>query len=378
MELTGGNLKRLAALHSDDGIFSVYIKIDPVLGYDLNQPVAKFKGALKRFQRDADEHARAILEREKEKVLAYLKAWEPHGRGLAIFSSQPANIWETFELGVTVMTWVSAGTTPQTAVLAQVLEDYPRLAVLLLDGESARIYTGERREWERGASVSSDVPGRHDQGGWAQARFQRHIEFHEAQHLKKVARELDKLYEDKPFNRLVVAGAEAALDELQAHLHKGLVRRLAGRLPADFKQESDSQILERATVLAADAERISEERLVEQIIEEAGAGAKAVVGFEDTIKAVTEDRVQTLVVADGVVKEGAVCPGCHYFASEAFDCCPACGSTAEPVPDIVEYATERMLLRGGGVEVVSGRARDWLMSRGGLGAVLRYKVATTA
>ena len=35
------------------------------------------------------------------------------------------------------------------------------------------------------------MPGRHSQGGWSQARYQRHIEHLVQQHLKTVGDELD-------------------------------------------------------------------------------------------------------------------------------------------------------------------------------------------
>ena len=37
-----------------------------------------------------------------------------------------------------------------------------------------------------------DVPGRHDQGGWSQSRFQRHIDKLVGDHLREVAEELDR------------------------------------------------------------------------------------------------------------------------------------------------------------------------------------------
>src|SRR3972149_11983961 len=61
-------LERLAALRSDEGVLSVYLKIDPRLRDDPNQAAAKFKGALKRFQRTtAGENLASVAEREKDR-----------------------------------------------------------------------------------------------------------------------------------------------------------------------------------------------------------------------------------------------------------------------------------------------------------------------
>lgn len=378
VKITRSQVANLAARRAEERILSVYIKVDPVLGYDVGQPEAKFKGALRRFARGAEEVDRVVLEREQDKVLDYLKSWKPHGRGLAIFSSQPAGIWETFELPVLVPSFVAVAQAPQTELLAQLLEDLPRLAVALLDGSSARIYLGEQADWERDATITSEIPGRHDQGGWSQARFQRHIEFHEMQHLKKVARELETLYQDAPFKALVIAGVAEAAAELEELLSKPVLGRLAGRVSADFKQEPDSQILDQALRLVAEADLLAQEELVQRIVDSAEAGGRGAIGLQNTLEAVVEGKVDTLAVAEGVAMEGAACPRCDYFAAEPFQECPVCSATGERIDDIVDYAVERTIRGGGRVKFVSGKAREWLLARGGVGAVLRYVVATAS
>jgi peptide chain release factor subunit 1 len=378
VRITRGQVESLARRRAEEGILSVYIKVDSVLGYDVGQPAAKFKGALRRFARNASKAEKAALEREKGKVLAYLESWEPHCRGLALFSCQPAGVWETLELPVLVPSFVAVAHAPQTEFLTQLLEDFPRLAVALLDGPAARIYVGEQADWERDASITSDVPGRHDQGGWAQARFHRHIEFHETQHLKKVAEELERLYRDEPFKGLVIVGGEEAAAELEELLSEDVAARLIGHLSADFKQESDSQILERVLRLAAEADTLAEEDLVRRIVDSAEAGGRGAVGLKNTLEAVVEGKVDTLAVAEGVTMEGAVCPRCDFFAAEPFEQCPVCATAGEPVDDIVDYAVERTVIRGGRVKLVGGKAREWLLARGALGALLRYQVAASS
>jgi peptide chain release factor subunit 1 len=378
VRITRGQVESLARRRAEEGVLSVYIKVDPILGYDVGQPVAKFKGALRRFARDATEAERAALEREKDKVLDYLKSWEPHCRGLALFSCQPAGIWQTFELPVLVPSFVAVAHTAQAELLAQLLEDFPRLAVALLDGSAARIYLGEQAAWERDASITSDVPGRHDQGGWAQARFQRHIEFHETQHLKKVAEELERLYQDEPFKGLVIVGGTEAAREIEELLSEAVAGRVIGRLSADFKQEPDNQILERVLRLATEADTLAEENLVQRIVDSAEAGGRGAVGLKNTLEAVVEGKVDTLAVAEGVAMEGAVCPRCDYFTAEPFKQCPVCATTGELVGDVVDYAVERTILRGGRVKIVGGKAREWLLARGALGALLRYQVAASS
>lgn len=367
------DLERLGKIESPEGILSVYLKIDPRLAYDRGQAGAKFKGGLKRFTHTANEHALQVLEREKGRVLEYLQGWEPKGRSLVIFAGQPAGLWEMWNLGLMLPTYVAVDERPHLQLLQQAMDEYPRMAVVMLDGGDAGIYLAVQGEDEEVSRLQEELPGRHDQGGWAQARFQRHVEFHHSMHLKAVLERLeDVYYRHWPFDTLVVAGVSEAVEEFRQMLPDPIARRYLGSVPADFKHESAEEILERARRLRAESERESELALVREIADNAAAGGRGAVGIEDTISAVVEKRVRTLAVAEGVTLDGSLCPNCGYVSAKRFDRCPVCGSAGEDVPDVIEYAAEKAFLDGARVEVLFGEAREDLLALGGVGALLRY------
>ncbi len=95
-------------------------------------------------------------------------------------------------------------------------------------------------------------------------------------------------------------------------------------------------------------------------------------GVTDTLQAVQEGRVDTLVVSDGLTLEGTACGKCDYLSAEAFAACPRCSGPGAAIPDVIDRAIERALLADGHVEVIIGEARERLLDRGGLGALLRY------
>ncbi len=365
-------LERLAALESEHGILSVYLKIDPALGYDRGQATSKFKGASKRFFRTANPQAKEIFDREEGRIRKYVDSWAPQGRTLAIFSSTPPDIWEVVNVDVALSTSIFANRTTHTAMLSRLLDEYPRMAVVLLDGERARIYLGEQRERQRGAAISSEIPGSHAQGGWAQARYQRHIEFHQSKHLKKVVDELQKISNSKPFDRIVLVGVDEAVDEFRAILSDPLSRSVIGHFGADFKQESDDEILKRASQLRTDVLRRAETELVDRIVDAAESGGKGSTGLEETIRAVQDGRVEILAMAEGDPSPGSVCEDCEYLSSARFDRCPACEGRAEQLADVAGYAAELAFLRGAHIDTVFEGAGEKLIGHGGIGAILRY------
>lgn len=371
--ITREQVTRLAARHSDSGIVSAYIKVDPHLGYQHGQPAMKFKGAYSRARREADQRTQAILDREHDRILAFLEDWRQSGRGLAIFSSQPDNFWETYPLDIMVPSYVTAADEPDTQFLVRILDEAPRMAVLLLAGGDARLYLSEQGAAAEVSRHSEELPSRHAQGGWSQARFQRHVEFHHSKVLREMADQVTNLFYKQAFDRLVLVGIDSATKELEGMLSDPIRQRVIGHLPADFKSENDSHIVERAGELAQDQERSTEVALVREIANYADAHGKGVLGFDGTLLALIEGNVDTLVVADGLTSEGSLCLNCDYFSARKFSQCPNCTSAqCEDLNDAAEHAIEDAYLKSSQVNVVFGAASEMLLARGGIGALLRY------
>jgi peptide chain release factor subunit 1 len=371
-------IERLIKMRTPDGVLTATIKLDPRLSYDRSQAAAKFKSAYSRAARRAEATELSVLRREHDRVLEYLRRFEPDGRGIIIYSSEPAGIWEVVFLDITVPTYVTAGATPDTTVLANIIDEYPRMAVVMLDGGDARIYSAEQGDERMTSSHQTELPGRHSQGGWAQARYERHVELHHSKHLKEVADALEATYYERPFDRLVLVGVEEATNELESMLNEPLRRRIIGHLSADFKQDTDSEILERARKKREEDERVAEVALIDRIRGLTEAEGKGALGIDETIMALVEGRVDTLVVAEGITQAGTTCLNCNYFAAFKFDLCPACASTdVETLPDAIEYAIEFAITHGSKVNVAHEGGREMLLSRGGMGAVLRYAVAAS-
>src|SRR4029079_1171960 len=64
--------------------------------------------------------------------------------------------------------------------------------VAVVGREQGQLYGLRAARLDAIADQLEEQPGRHDQGGWSQARYQRHIEKLVQEHLKGVAEELDR------------------------------------------------------------------------------------------------------------------------------------------------------------------------------------------
>jgi peptide chain release factor subunit 1 len=366
------DLERLANLKSDHGILTAYIPLDPRLRFVRQQPASQFKRALKAAERRVQNGRwREPLERESSHVLDFLSNWDPVGRGLVIISCRPESIWEVLTLEFLVPNLVDIDTTTNTGVLAQSMDEVPRFIVAVLQRDKSRIYVVEQGIAEQHAQVASEVPGQHKQGGRSQMRFQRHIDFHVTEHLKKVADELERLAAKSSFE-LVLGGTDEIVNETLAILPEAVAQRVIGKFPVDYKHDTEQDIFERAEIVWKNREQFAETNLLDQVVEQAKSGRKGVLGVEPTLSALMEEKVRTLLIANGFAIDGSVCTRCDYVAERNFETCPLCGGSAEK-RDITDRVVEKAILTGAVAEVVcSDQARDRLLAEGGVGGLLRY------
>ena len=289
-------------------------------------------------------------------------------RGLAMFSSSAAGLWDVVQVPRPLMHRAVVGPIADLVPLEIVLETYKRSALALVDYQVARLFVVEMGEIEEVAGIADEVPGRHDQGGWAQMRMQRHVDDHRARHLRHAADRLFALWRRRRFEHLVLAGPAEAHRELEAELHDYLRRcvRAHAVLPIGATTE---QALAKVLEVEEQAERESEREVVRRLEAALSGRDGGVAGVEPTLEALSTGRVGELVVSHTVSRPGARCPSCGRLLTRASRC-PSCGSATERIPDVVEAAVAVAFRSGARVEAVVDE--DSMRSFEGVGALFRF------
>ena len=293
--------------------------------------------------------------------------FDRHGvRGLVVFACSDTGLWQEVALAAALRDRLVIRPRPYLLPLEAVLERSEAFGVVLVDRAKARLLRACLGEVQEVSDILDEVPGRHDQGGWAQARLQRHIEDHVQRHLKHVADVLLRQRQHGKFDRVILSGPHEVVAELERELHDYVRRAVVDRatLPTGA---TAAEVLALATGVEDRLEREREGEAVRRVLSDA-AGGRAVAGLEETLEALAAGRVDTLVVASDLEAAGARCPACGRLTG-AGSRCPACGSATEAVPDLPEEAVEAALRQGCRVETVSAGE---LASVGGIGALLRF------
>jgi peptide subunit release factor 1 (eRF1) len=201
------------------------------------------------------------------------------------------------------------------------------------------------------------VPGRTAAGGWSQAGYARHREYHVHRHLHRVIDELWHRQHDRRLGRLLIGGPPEVLAALRAILPQSISRSIEG----EFAGESfagDTAILERVADVALQAERNHETQLVDRLLE--ASPNHRVLGWDDTLSALVEGRVHVLMIARGRTASGYACPDGHVILIERTETCPFCREPVWPVSDLGSWAVGRALSTGASVEFLGASAGDRL------------------
>src|SRR3954470_8951818 len=377
-ELNREKLRELAELRPDDGgcVLSLFLNLDPS---EFATPPAReteirslIDGA-ERSLRDADglsHQAREGLKHDIARARDYLSSADFSGaHGLAIFSSEPAGLFEAIKLPRPIRSRAVIDDSPFVEPLAD-LGKRERWAILLVNRQTARMLRGSKDGFEELPSLEDDVHGQHDQGGWSQARYQRSVDKEVQDHLKRTAEVVLRRHRRSPFEQLLLGGPDEILSDVEQHLHPYVRERVVGHVKVDVENTTPDAVRDAALPVMDEVDRAREREALDRVAEAVGAGGRGTAGLDETIEALNERRVETLLLVDGNTVAGVQCPSCGWVGLDASRC-PADDSELERRDDIVESAIELAILQSAEV-LVAHHHRDELEQRGGFAALLRF------
>jgi peptide subunit release factor 1 (eRF1) len=294
-----------------------------------------------------------------------------------VFSCEPEGYFQAFSFAVPISDRVRISNRPHVKPLANLLDSYGGYGVAVVDKQGARLFffhLGELQEQEgmMGESVrhtkrggGSQAPGR--RGGIAgQTNYAEEVA---DRNIKESADFAARFFSEFNVRRILIGGTDENVIPFRNQLPKSWQSLVVGTFPMSMTA-SHSEVLERALSVGRQAEKRRDSHLIEAVLTSAGKGRAGVADLNDTLGAVHDGRVQTLVIKEGYRAPGYRCLGCGFLTGQKLDACPFCGNEFERINDAVELAIRKVMQNGGEVEVVedSGNHKKFT----GIGALLRY------
>ena len=296
-------LDRLAAFEpAPYPVISLYLNTQPgSTGRDQFQTFVRKEFAARSRTYAAGSPERESLDRDLERISRFLEIeLDPAANGVAIFACSAGELFETVQLTAPIdRHWLYVGDQPHLYPLARVESLYPAYAAVLADTNTARILvlaTGEVVSQEEIKGVKTH---RTSQGGWSQARYQRHIENFHVHHAKEVVDALDKIVTRENLSQIILAGDEVIVPLLREQMPKHLAEKVVEQVRLESSAPTDDII--RTSLDAMKRVRSDTEReKVEAAIGAYRGGGLGVVGPEDTLDALVKGQVEELLIAASV------------------------------------------------------------------------------
>jgi peptide chain release factor subunit 1 len=289
--------------------------------------------------------------------------------GVALFACARADLWVEFPSPLPFEDEWSITDRPVLRQLARLDEDYTNALLVLVDSRTARIYEVVLGGFLAETDFASEVPGRHKQGGWAQARYQRHVQEHIDRHYKEVAAYIASYLVAHPHTHLILGGHHDIIADFRHCLPPSVQAQVLETVSLDMQDER-RRILEVAQDVLQRHEREEELATVQLLVNRAGHGGLAVLGLPATVAAVNTARVHKLVMQKALHRTGWRCRSCGALTADTHLQCVQCGGEVTTV-ELGEALVQAVLQADGLVELIAPDAN--LAAYEGVGALLRYK-----
>jgi peptide subunit release factor 1 (eRF1) len=360
----------MQALLSFDGpgeVVSLYLDAD-----GAKQPIDTIKLQARGLLREVENGLKADADQIEKYVLQEYDWARP---GLAVFSSGGGDFFHTYPVAVSFRNRIRTGHKPYVKPLAHLLDHYAHFGVVLVDQIGARFFhyhLGELQQQEgfmgeevrkskRGGGSSATGMRGGDSGGRHDAEWVQH-------NLRAAAGAAVDFFARKAVRRLFLGGTAETVSQFREMLPKQWQSCIAGTFPIDMNA-NESEVRERALTLLQQANEQREKKLVETMLAAQASGHNGVLGLDETLQAISDKRVQTLIISDGYRVPGYIDPTSGFLVANL-----AKSPMGEPeltaVSDVIDAAVAQTMALGGHVEVISDNPD--LARVGHIGAVLRY------
>jgi peptide chain release factor subunit 1 len=369
---TERDLDELVAFRTNGSyVLSLYLNVDPT-----EQTTDKYKLTLRSLLKQVADEADSEDIEAVERYFDFEYDWQ--GKGVAVFSCQDADFWRSYSLAVPVHNYTYVSRRPYIKPLTDVLDAYGRYGVILVDREGARMFVFNMGELEEATGLLGEEVRRTKHGGASGVtgmrggmapRSARREEAVVVRNLKDVVEATQAFAANSGCTRLVLGGSEMNVSQFRDLLPKALQDKVIGTFTIDVAAP-ESEVQAKSMELIEEFAQKREMELVDDMIAGWRRGSGATVGMADTLAALQEHRVGTLMIAAGYAVSGYRCESCRYLMLTEREECPLCGGEVELVEDLVDTVTHRALEQAVDVEIVRGNEK--LEDCGCIGALLRY------
>jgi hypothetical protein len=338
-------------------ILSVYLNLAP-FPEEAGTIGARLRDMLKPIEtmaQDLDRDGSRSLRRGIARALDMVPTLEGHrGHGWAFFVNDQLGLERQVIVPPRVWDCAMAGPRPYLRPLRAALDEFRRVATVVLDARRAEITVSYADEVLDHRVLEAEVVRKSNRGGWHgldERRNKGHADEVRNRLWRETAETLAIVGRDIGIDVVFVGGQKKATDALVGSLPPALGKLVGSTFAIDVHTVTEGRLLETVRSLEEAYERQEEKRLVAAIYSARAADEPAAIGLDQVLRAVNQMAVAHLVVQHGAIVEGRACRSCGrlYLGDGA---CAACGAATAEISDVLEAMVHQVVTAGGVVEDV--------------------------
>lgn len=351
---------------NDTKVLSLYLDTDT--GEESVEAIKLKAKNMLRDVRGEEEDVQAI-----ETYLNHSFDW--NAPGLVVFSSQGGDFFQAYPTAVSFRNRLRITPKPYLKPLSHLLDYYAHFGVILVDRVGARFFAYHLGELQETSGFMGEEIHKLKQGRGSSAVGRRggiggasREEENAKRNLREAAAAGVDFFMNKPIRRLFLGGTTENTAQFRELLPKQMQSCLGGTFVIDMNA-GEHDVRQEAIRLLQTTNAEREKKLVQTLLGNQARGAQAVLGLDDTLQAISDRRVQTLVLSDGFQMPGFVDHNSGFVVANLAKS-PLSDKELTAVDDVIDSAFSLSLGQGAQVEVIQDDPD--LDDAGKIGALLRF------
>jgi hypothetical protein len=359
-------------------ILTAYLDTNPASPSNQGQPSGAriwLKSHAKALQTSLPRPEQKVVRKQLERVDRFLETRPKRERGIAVFAG-PKD-WRVLRLQVDVDNELHWGQASLTQLL-WLLDEHQSYGVVVVDRGGSRFYRFWMGEVEEQKTERFEVdtsqwrvksvvrPGGRTATSKRDA-FERRRAAHYARMFRETAKRIGQWAGRENLDVLFVAGSNDAVEPVWSDMPDKMHEH-ATRLTGDYARLSAAALQERLAPEIEQWKRAQEAAMVADIIATRNR-KRAVMGIDETLRAIQQGRARLVIVVRGVRGRVRRCQQCGWTDRLVDRVCAICGGERRMMT-LREVLPELIRKVGAPAEVVAGSAARKLKTVGGMAAWL--------
>jgi peptide subunit release factor 1 (eRF1) len=334
----------------------------------LNKERARFA----ELESDRENHHREPL----GEVLARIDRWieesyDPTNKGVAIFAELAGDWFEALQFAAPLTNRLELLEHPVIAPLTEVVGAHPRCGIIMVDREHLRLLSMHMGVLGEDYRVEPDaIDSAHDvqAGGYAHKDYQKRKAEETRHFFRDFCDEVIRFDTRARPDVYVLLGTTENTQHFRELQPRNITDRIVHTAHAPLGGPA-AEIVRQVQTVLDDLGRRSEAAALNLVQDRVKQSHYAASGFHDTLIQLQEGKVDRLVVARDLEKDGVQCTQCGFYLVQRDGACPYCGGALRDGIDLVESMIRIAANQDVGVDFVSG---DTMRDLKGVAALLKF------